>query len=186
MSDIHYLKATTNHQLEQILTLQRCNTKTALSADQAMTQGFVTCSHDLDLLRQMNQVNQHIIAIHNQKVIGYALVMQREFETRLPILGPLFDQIRSLVYNERTIEDYRFFVMGQVCVDKPFRGQGVFGGLYRTMRRFYGESFDFVITEVAQENQRSIRAHEKVGFRLLRRYTNPQGEQWDLIFWGWD
>jgi RimJ/RimL family protein N-acetyltransferase len=183
MGQVHYLQVKTDQQLEQILQLQRRNTVAALSIDEVAAQGFVTVQHDLDLLREMNQVDQHIIALRDQRVIGYALVMQREFEARLPILKPLFGQIRSLTHNGRSVEDYRYFIMGQVCVAKPFRGQGVFEGLYQCMRRCYGGRYDFVITEVATRNQRSIRAHEKVGFRLLRSYKH--GEQWDLIYWDW-
>ena len=183
MGTIHYLQAMTDDHLEQILELQGSNTEAALSREEVAEQGFVTVRHDLDLLREMNRVDQHIIALCDQQVIGYALVMQTEFESRLPVLGPLFDQIRSLSYAGRPVRDYRYFIMGQVCVARPFRGQGVFEGLYQCMGRCYAEQYDFVITEVAARNPRSIRAHEKVGFRLLRRYAH--GEQWDLIYWDW-
>jgi RimJ/RimL family protein N-acetyltransferase len=44
--------------------------------------------------------------------------------------------------------------------------------------------YDFVITEIATHNTRSLRAHEKVGFRLLHNYTDATDE-WDVVLWNW-
>jgi RimJ/RimL family protein N-acetyltransferase len=45
-------------------------------------------------------------------------------------------------------------------------------------------SYDFVLTEIATRNTRSIRAHEKVGFQLLHRFSDEK-EQWDIVVWDW-
>jgi GNAT superfamily N-acetyltransferase len=185
MPQVQYLQARTERHLEQILELQRSNTETTLGTDAARSQGFVTVRHDLDLLREMNSPDRHIIAIHEQRVVAYALVMQPRFENRLPIIQPLFDQLRTLSYQGRAFEDCRYFVMGQVCVAKAFRGQGVFAGLYRQMSHCYATAYDLVVTEVADRNKRSIRAHEKVGFGVIHQYADPSGERWQLIAWDW-
>ena len=36
------------------------------------------------------------------------------------------------------------------------------------------DKYDFVITEIATLNTRSIRAHEKVGFELLNRFKDEK------------
>jgi RimJ/RimL family protein N-acetyltransferase len=46
------------------------------------------------------------------------------------------------------------------------------------------DSYDFVITEIATRNTRSIRAHEKVGFQLLHRFKDDK-EEWDVVIWDW-
>jgi RimJ/RimL family protein N-acetyltransferase len=72
--------------------------------------------------------------------------------------------------------------MGQICVAKAFRGQGVFDGLYAKMRTICAGEFDFTITEVAARNTRSMRAHERVGFKTLHQYDDTSsGETWRLI-----
>ena len=100
-----------------------------------------------------------------------------------PFFSPMFDQIDES-FDERKMKlDY--FVMGQVCVAKPYRGRGVFYKLYETMYSCMHPYFDACITEVDPLNPRSIRAHYKAGFELFERYTDPSGRPWELIIWYW-
>lgn len=177
--------ASTDAELEQILALQRENVEESLSREEVVDGGFVSVRHDLALLRDMNQAEAHLIAVADGRVVGYALVMMREFEDRIPFLTPMYDMLSRLTYDGRPIDDHRYFIMGQVCVDKPFRGSGAFAGMFRKMAELYAARFDFVVTEVACRNARSIRAHERVGFELLHRYQDSDGEEWDLIVWDW-
>jgi RimJ/RimL family protein N-acetyltransferase len=74
--------------------------------------------------------------------------------------------------------------MGQICVGKAWRGQGVFDLLYRAHRRYLREAYDFCITEVATRNVRSMRAHQRVGFTVIDRYRDATDE-WALLRWDW-
>jgi len=185
MRHVRYLQAGSRDHLEGILWLQRRNVEEALSPEEVVRDGFVTVRHDLSVLTAMNADDPHIVAIDGDRVVGYALVMPPRFERSIPILAPMFDQVRTLRRDGRPLDSFRYFVMGQVCVDRDFRGQGVFGGMFTKMRDCYGTRYDFTLTEVARRNGRSIRAHEKVGFALWHRYTDPHGEEWDLIGWDW-
>jgi len=78
----------------------------------------------------------------------------------------------------------RFYVMGQVCVGKPWRGKGVFDLLYQAHRRHLRARFDCSVTEVAMRNTRSLRAHERVGFTVIDRYRD-QTDDWAVIRWDW-
>lgn len=95
----------------------------------------------------------------------------------------MFDMLDSLSWQGKPIrENTRWFVMGQICVAKAFRGQGVFDGLYTTMKTICADDFDFTVTEVAERNIRSMRAHERAGFKTLHRYEDVlTGETWRLI-----
>jgi GNAT superfamily N-acetyltransferase len=185
MEPAEFTTATSDAQLEQVLALQRRNLEQSVDEQEAADQGFVTVRHDLELLRDMNRAEPHIIAVCDGQVVGYALVMLKRFQQRIPILKPMFARLAGLQHRGRPIDDYRFFIMGQVCVDRSFRGSGVFDGLYRTMKKRYAESYDLVVTEVACRNTRSCAAHTRVGFRLLHRYRDDRGEEWDLIVWDW-
>jgi len=185
LSRVSFRAAASEQDLEQILALQRRNFEEVVGPELAARDGFVTVRHDLELLRDMNRAEAHVVAISGDRVVGYALAMRREFEPRVPILAPMVEKLRGLRHGGRAVNDWRYFIMGQVCVDAAFRGQGVFAGLFREMRALYGERYDMVITEVARRNGRSIRAHEKVGFELLHRYTDDAGEVWDVVLWDW-
>ena len=72
--------------------------------------------------------------------------------------------------------------MGQICIADGYRGTGIFDGLYRTMGETYGDRFDLTVTEVADRNGRSLRAHARVGFERLLTYPDATtGEQWHVI-----
>ena len=177
--------ARTEDDLEGILALQRRNLETSLSDTDVRADGFVTVRHDLELLSEMNASAAHVVARADGVVVGYALVMLREFETRIPILAPMFEVLRDLSFRGRPLDETSYFVMGQVCVAEGHRGSGVFGALYDGLRRNYRDDFDLVVTEIATRNGRSRRAHEKVGFELLRRYVDEEGESWDVVTWDW-
>ena len=168
-----------DYELEQILELQRDNLARSLSAEDIASQGFVTVEHTLDVLRRMHAIRPSIVAKEGEKLAGYALVMPVECRSFIPILEPMFERLDSLGIGRQ-----RFYVMGQICVGKPWRSRGVFDLLYSAHRRYLGSEYDCVVTEVAIRNTRSMRAHGRVGFEIIDRYRDATDE-WALLRWGW-
>jgi len=181
---IQYSTATNQEDIQQILELQWMNLPINISTSEAKDQGFVTVHHDIDILTAMNEKFQHVIAKHEGKIIGYTLVMLPEFGNRIPVLTSMFDKINQLSFNDKSLKNTPYFVMGQVCVDKKFRGQGVFYGLYQKMKIEMSTHFDCIITEIATRNTRSMRAHEKVGFETIDIYSTSK-EEWAIVAWDW-
>jgi GNAT superfamily N-acetyltransferase len=171
--------------LGQILELQARNLAVHLSPAEATEQGFVTVRHEPSTLRQICGSHGHVVALEGGHIVGYALVMLKEFAGSIPVLVPLFELLDRIPFGSATVGDLDYFVMGQVCVAKEFRGTGVFRGLYDEMRSRMSGAFPLVVTEVATRNARSLRAHAKVGFRSLHRYVAPEGEEWDVVAWDW-
>jgi GNAT superfamily N-acetyltransferase len=166
-------------ELEEILALQRANLARSVSAEEIATEGFVTVEHSIDVLRRMHAVRPSIVAKEGDRLAGYALVMPVECRSFVPILEPMFDRLAT-----HGIERQRFYVMGQICVAKPRRGRGIFDLLYRTHRRLLMNAYDFVITEVATRNARSLRAHQRTGFEIIDRYRD-ETDEWALLRWTW-
>jgi hypothetical protein len=78
----------------------------------------------------------------------------------------------------------KYYVMGQICVAENYRGQGVFDGLYQKHREKYSSQFDLLITEVSKRNTRSMKAHERVGFKTVHSFRDHTDE-WNIILWDW-
>lgn len=167
----------------QILELQARNLPAALSAETMASDGFVTVHHDSAVLQRMNVATPSVIAKDGDEVVGYALVMPREFSAEVPILQPMFALLDDLTWNGARLGDNpRWFVMGQVAVAAGYRGRGVFDGMYAAMKAAYGAQYDFTVTEVAERNARSLRAHERVGFQALHTYQDiTTGEVWRVV-----
>lgn len=184
MSNIVYTIVESDHDLYGILKLQRENLATEISREEALEYGFVTVEHNFALLKRMNSPYPHIIAKDGEEVIGYTLVMSRELRDEIPVLVPMFEQIDNLTINGKMLKDTRYMIMGQVCIAKGYRGQGIFAGLYEEMARRMSVEFDYILTEVSLRNQRSLRAHHKVGFETIREYQADDGEVWAIVLWG--
>lgn len=183
VSMIAFKNTKATSELVEILNLQAQNLSSALSDEVQKSQGFVTVQHDLPLLQDMAEKHGHAVAVDNHQVVGYALVMLSSFRDRIAILQPMFDRLAHLTYQGRSLPTYDYFVMGQVCIAEGYRGKGVFGGLYEQLKISMAPFFDVVITEVATRNQRSLRAHQKIGFKTLEAYTTDTGDGWNVLLW---
>lgn len=178
-----YTTVTTSDELHQILRLQQANLPFAISSEEKNIEGFLTVQHDFDLLQQMNTECPHIIAKDDEKVLGYALCMHPKFGQEIEVLKPMFVEIYRVLSNPKAPQKHlsNFIVMGQICIDKAYRKQGLFRGLYMTMLREIHPEFNAIITEVDALNIRSLNAHYAVGFQLLSTYQAAERE-WKLIY----
>jgi hypothetical protein len=176
----HISLAQSDADLQGILELQQANLKTNLSPAEQQQQGFVTLRHDLQLLRLMNDPLPHVIAKCKAQVVAYALVMMPSMASHIPELQPMFDRIARLTFKGQAITTDRYVVMGQVCVAKPHRSSGLFTALYDRLATSVRPHVDCVITDIAAHNQRSLRAHEKVGFSTIDTYPSD-GTTWHIV-----
>ena len=175
--------ATTDQHLHQILQLQKVNLPKNISIQEYEQEGFVTVDHDFDTLKKMNAPYPHIIALNEEEVVGYALVMLQSIKDDIEILKPMFEQIDNIHYKSKPIADGKYFVMGQVCVAKAYRRQGVFYRMYEELKRTTQNHFDMVVTEVSSHNVRSLKAHQKQGFENILSFEAPDGHPWEILVW---
>lgn len=177
---------TRNHtDLQQILDLQQSNLIGKLSASEWQDQGFVTVQHDMDVLEKMHDAAPSIVIKDNDKIVAYALTMTRECRDEVPVLVPMFNNLDKLEWKGRPLNDYSFYVMGQICIDKAYRGQGLFDLLYQKHKEIYSPGFDLIVTEIATRNTRSIRAHERVGFKTIN-INRDELDEWAVVAWDWE
>lgn len=179
-NNIEFTTSNTQVELEGILALQQANLPKNISSEEAKKEGFVTVEHDLPLLEKMNTPYPHIIAKADKKVVGYTLIMLRSLREDIPVLVPMFNEIDQVLYQGMLLGDSEYVVMGQVCVARMYRGKGVFAGLYQKMGELMHPHFDYIITEVAVRNTRSMRAHEKVGFETVHEFKD-QTDVWAIM-----
>jgi len=174
--------AQTSEELEQVLNLQEANL--ARNVADKTSNGFVTVKHDLNILKKMNAAAQQIIAKDGDQVVGYALVMPKEFSAFVPVLIPMFELFGKLSYNGKMLSDYSYYVMGQICIADTHRGMGIFEQLYAKHKDAYSKRFEICLTEISSSNPRSMRAHERVGFKVIHNF-NDQTDNWNIMLWDW-
>ncbi len=185
MSEIIYTKATTAADLAQIGALQKENLSLALTAEEIQSQGFVTVNHTHDQLKSLNDIEKHIVAKSNNYVIGYLLAMTKQSQFDIPILVPMFETFGTILYKNKKVSDYNYIVVGQVCIARNYRGQGILDKCYAAYKDYYANSYDFAITEIARNNLRSLRAHQRIGFKEIHTYVAPDKTEWVVVIWNW-
>lgn len=181
---IQFKSAESREELEGILTLQRINLSQNISESEKAAQGFVTVHHSFDQLSEMNTIAPHLIAKDGEKVVGYILAMTKASKDLIPVLVPMFEQFNQLVFRGKLLAEFNYLVIGQICVDKNYRGQGIFDGMYDAYRENFSPSFDFAITEIAVSNVRSIKAHQRVGFQIFHEFSDSS-QNWAIVMWDW-
>jgi ribosomal protein S18 acetylase RimI-like enzyme len=177
-------------ELSKILQLQQKYLVGKIDNDEMQSQGFLTVQHTPELLQQMHSLAPSIVIKDGEEVVAYALVMLRECRYLVPALLPMFNTLDNIEYQHvehqgKPLNEFSFYVMGQICVAKEYRGKGLFDMLYHKHREVYQPQFDFIVTEVATRNTRSMRAHERVGFKNIHTYRDEL-DHWAVVLWDWE
>lgn len=180
------LKLVTNEdELKGIQELQAQNLRKHLSELEASTQGFLMAEYSFDFLYKMHQAAPSVIAVSDGKVVGYALVALKSIRDEHPLLADLFNTIDTLDFKSQNLKEVNYVVVGQLCVGVGFRGIGLVDKLYQYYRDNYAAQYEYLITDVAKANERSLKAHKKTGFQVIDE-LNFEGIGWDIVLWDWN
>ncbi len=171
-------------ELEGILALQRRNLKRFLSETEAEEQGFLIAEYNLAYLRQMHEQCPSVVAVDEGRVVAYALVVTQAVRAGLPFIAALFDEIDRITYQGTSLAGTDYLVVGQLCVDKDYRGQGLVDRLYACFRASLEACHQYGVTDIARANRRSLKAHLKVGFQVVHA-IEYEGLTWDVVLWDW-
>ena len=171
-------------ELVQIHNLNQKNLKQNLSDTEKQTEGFVTWLYSISLLEKMHDLAPSIIVKDGNHVAGYSLVTVKETSAFHPDLQHMIDMLQNVFYLDNALLSYDFYLMGQVCIDKPYRGKGLFKLLYDKHREVYSSVYRLLVTEISVSNRRSQIAHEKIGFKTIHQHKDALDE-WNLVVWDW-
>jgi|SRR6185312_10563891 len=180
--NISYRAAETDADFGQILSLQESNLYTKTSRELQDREGFVFAEHDIGILKAMSAHVPQTVAVADGRVIGYTLAMTPEMKYQVASLIPMFEQFELCTYLGHPLSNYPFVVGGQVCVAEGYRGLGIVRGLYNALANQVKGKYKLCVTEIAQRNPRSLKAHLKMGFKVIRTYA-AQNEVWDVVAW---
>lgn len=173
-------------ELKQIIELQKVNLLETVDEETAQDQGFVTAVHEYKVLEAMNAAAATVIAKDGTRVVGYALTMKREFANDVPALIELFHHQDEAIFRGSRFGDENYLVMGQICVAEEARGHRVADRMYKYMRSCYSLHYPYLVTAIDARNTRSLRVHERVGFKNLVRFTSEEtGKDWVIVVWEW-
>ncbi len=181
---INIKRVTDYSELSGIQLLQQQNLRTNLSPEESSIEGFVTAEYSLAFLEKMHHAGPSIIAKEDELVVGYALVADKSIRHEHNLLAGLFDVIDETNFNGSQLKNVDYVVVGQLCVAKSFRGKGLVNQMYDYYKNCLVSNFQYCITDIAQENVRSLKAHLKTGFEVINT-LDYGGKKWDIVLWKW-
>ncbi|MEO6232497.1 MAG: GNAT family N-acetyltransferase [Ferruginibacter sp.] len=182
---IRFTTSKTDNDFYEIIALQKENLSKNLSESELKSQGFVTVIHELEDLQKMDTHEHNLVAKEDDKIVGYILAMTQQSKADIPVLVPMFNNFEQIIYKGKIIAEHNFIVVGQVCIQKDYRGKGLFDEVYNAYKKQFFNKYDFAITSIATTNQRSINAHKRVGFVELHSFTDPDNTEWSIVAWDW-
>jgi len=134
---VEIVRVKNDTEIEGIRLLQKENLKKLISAEEAAQEGFVTAEYSFKFLKQMNTASPSVIAKEGDKVVGYAMVAVKSIYGGHPLLDSLFDEVDKLSFNNKPLNKINYVLVGQLCVGKNYRGQGLVQKLYGFFKMNY-------------------------------------------------
>ena len=159
---LHATEVTTQQELLEINKLNQKNLKINLSKEDQEEQGFVTWLYDISLLKQIAKLAPGIIVKDDDTVVGYALVTPVKACSFHPDLQRMIDNIKTINYKGKPLSSYAYYIMGQVCIDKNYRGKGIFPMLFKKLKELYSGKYELLVTEISTKNYRSLKHMKKL------------------------
>ena len=181
---IEIIRVSNDAELEGIRLLQKENLRKLIGETEAGKEGFLTAEYSMETLQQMHLYQPSIIAKDGDKIAGYVIVTTKESYGQHPLLDSLFDSIDALNYKDDSLKNIKYILVGQLCVGKAYRGIGLVQKMYTYYQECLSKEYQYLITDVAQENPRSIKAHLKTGFNIIHTIEYG-GIGWDIVLWDW-
>src|SRR5690349_20141605 len=132
------------NELEQIHQLNLKNLKANVSEEEQEQEGFVTWAYPLDLLEKVNNLAPSVIVKDGDAVVAYALTLLPEARGFHNELELFMKSLESLTYKGKPLLEHKFYFMGQICVDKNYRGKGLVNAMYQKHRELYSTQYDFL------------------------------------------
>jgi len=168
-------------ELEAVARLQQENLGRNVSEDDKATQGFVSVETPMELLKKISDEEGITVARVDGKVAGYIMPITVEHGKHIPLLEPFIARFKNIQVDGRPLAAYRHCIIGQICIDAQYRGQGIFEQLYQELGARLAQRYDVAITEVGANNPRSLHAHtKKAGLKVIEQYT-ANGQDWYVL-----
>ena len=175
----------TEQELKGLKNLQNANLRRLIGEEEAMKEGFVTSEYSLELLEKMHQEHPSIIAKEGDEVVGYVIVTNKSVLGEHDEIDHLFHTVDEMEFNGELLKNCTYILVGQLCVGKSHRGQGLVQAMYKYYKENFSQQYQYLVTDISQANPRSIKAHKKSGFETIG-VIEQVGTGWDIVLWDWN
>ncbi len=165
MSELTFRRAETQD-FDLMVELQNQNLATRLSEEEKQ-QGFLSGSFTQAQFSNLNDDIAVIVGLDESKLVGFLCASSIEFNQDFRLPAAMIARFQHVSYKGQVLSNYKSVVAGPVCVDRNYRGKGIFESMYEHLIQTVPAKYNLIAALVSTINPRSIRAHEKVGLETV-------------------
>lgn len=151
----------TMDELDGVMALLRANHADNLG-EAERRDGFVTTNMSPEQLAALiAEENGVTVARDGDRVVAFALAAPWAFWSRWPFFRNMIRILGNYRFDGVTLTEDNSYQYGPVCVDRDYRGQGIFERVFAASLRTMEERYPIMVTFVNQANPRSYAAHSR-------------------------
>lgn len=163
-----------------ILALQAQNVPEHLSAERRR-QGFIVSKMDEAQLAHINTELGILVADAEGQLAGFVCLTQAHMQPRPEVVDAMLAALDAQHFDNRPIQQQRYFLYGPVCLDQRWRGKGVLKKLFAAVKNHTRASFDLGILFIDDANPHSLAAHQQgLGMTVVTTFT-CRGKRYSLL-----
>jgi len=173
----------------QIVELQNKNLASALD-DLSRQDGFLSTAYSLEQFEQMNNSICVIVGVdtnaeeasqgYEAKVQAYICAITKELCMNFRYPSLLISLCDELLYKGKPLSSYRYYLSNPICIDKGFRGTGVYTEICNHLAQFTVPDYDIAIGFISSANYRHLRAVRKLNVEIVGKFV-ADGEEFVII-----
>ncbi|WP_295388541.1 GNAT family protein [uncultured Thiodictyon sp.] len=167
-----FRRAETTEDFQKIFDLQNRNLVTSLS-ESDLKDGFLSASPALGELQSMNDNICIMTCFSGMDLCGYHVATTPEFNKNSALLAAMMRQFSQIAYKGKNISEYDCFIAGPTCIEKRYRGQGIYPRLIAALFDFLGNTLNparLRISFASKSNPRSLNAQKKIGCEIIGEF----------------
>ena len=158
---------------QQIVELQNKNLRSTLS-DLEQIDGFLSVAFSIEQFQEMNNDLCVMACFDNERICGYLVASSIELNKKFPLVAAMIDCFSEISYKNKLLINYQPFISGPICIDRNYRGRGIFKKLIASVLNFLLQQSDspgLLTVFVSSDNLRSVNAHKKIGMDVVGEFT---------------
>ena len=153
---MHYRRAN-DADFEKIFELQNKNLLSAINPSER-SDGFLATVFTIEQFREMNDALCVVVAVKGKKVCGYICTSPPDFFKKFPLQKAMLERCSQISHKNKPLSSYQTFVANPICIDKSFRGTGVYLGLCNKVLEFIPKTYQLAVGLISPENKRHLKA----------------------------
>ncbi|MCX7122451.1 MAG: GNAT family N-acetyltransferase [Gammaproteobacteria bacterium] len=170
----------TGEDFDNMVQLQNKYLKSALSIEE-QANGFLSVAFTADQFRAMDQDLCIAVCVSDQyQLVGYLCSSTPQFNQQFPLLAAMINRFPHIQYHGKPLSAYRSFLTGPGCIDKSFRGQGIYLNLYQKLFEMLPPGYEVALTMIANDNPRSLTGSKNSGREVLGQFEFNEKLFWIL------